>query len=91
MNNVAVTETLKTIGRGIWFSLLGIVVLILTAITTSPSVIEATLTLPVIGTELSAGTAIVAATAMLTKIIDRYIHTSKKTSIAGIAPKFLQR
>jgi len=91
MNNYALKETAKTIARGIWFGLLGIVVLILTVVSTSPDVATATFTLPIFDIVISAGALIVAATAALAKIIDRYRHKSDFNDSNGIAPAFLQR
>ena len=91
MKNYALKETIKTIARGIWFGLLGIVALILTVVSTSPDVAQATFTLPIFDIVISAGALIVAGTAALTKIIDRYRHKSDSTNSNGIAPAFLQR
>ena len=90
MNNYALKETLKTIGRGIWFGLLGIVALLLTVISTSPDVAQATFTLPVFNIVISVGALIVTGTAALAKVVDRYRHKSDSPS-NGIAPTFLQR
>ena len=90
MDYMAIKETLKTVARGIWFGLLGIVVLLLTVLTTSPEVADATITVPVLDITLSAGAAIIAGAAGLAKLIDRYIHKSDSDK-NGIAPTFLQR
>ena len=91
MNNLALKETLKTVVRGIYFGLLGIVALVLTVIASSPDVAQATVTMPIFNITLSVGALIVAGAAGLAKIIDRYIHKSDTTELKGIAPKFLQR
>lgn len=88
MDQHALVETIKTIGRGIYFGLLGIVALVLTVIATSPDVAAATIT--VAGFTLNVGTLIVAGVAALAKIVDRYRHKSDNTSSNGIAPSFLQ-
>lgn len=88
--NVALTETLKTIARGIYFGLLGLVALILTVLISSPDVAQATLTVPVFNFTVSVGTMIVAGAAALLKVIDRYRHKSDSPS-NGIAPSFLQK
>lgn len=88
--NVALKETLKTIARGIYFGLLGLVALILTVIISSPDVAQATLTVPVFNITVSAGTLIVAGAAAALKIVDRYRHMDESPS-KGIAPSFLQR
>lgn len=91
MNNTALKETVKTIARGIWFGLLGVVVLVLTVIASSPEVAQATVMLPIFNITLSVGALIVAGVAGLAKVIDRYIHKSNTTELKGIAPAFLQK
>lgn len=91
MNNLALKETAKTIARGLWFGFLGVVVLVLTVVASSPDVAQATVTVPVFDIPLSVGGLIVAGVAALAKTIDRYIHKSDTTELKGIAPKFLQR
>lgn len=90
MNNFAIKETLKTIARGLWFGLLGVVVLVLTVIVSSPEVAQATVVLPVFNITISVGALIVAGAASLAKVIDRYIHKSDSPS-NGIAPPILQK
>ena len=91
MNNVALLETLKSIGRGLWFAFLGIIVLVLTVIAGSPEIAAATVTVPVLNITLSVGALIVAGVAALAKVIDRYIHKSTNNDLNGIAPSFLQK
>lgn len=91
MNNQALLETFKTIGRGVWFAFLGIVVLVLTVIAGSPEIAAATVTVPVLNITLSVGALIVAGVAALAKVIDRYIHKSQTTELNGLAPPFLQK
>lgn len=91
MKDVALKETIKTVARGVWFGLLGVVVLVLTVVASSPEVAQATVNVPVINFPLSVGTMIVAGVAALAKTIDRYIHKSKGTDLKGIAPPFLQK
>jgi len=91
MNNVGLQETLKTIARGVYFGLLGVVVLVLTVVASSPEVAQATVTLPVFNITLSVGALIVAGAAAAAKVVDRYRHTSTDTKSNGIAPKFLQK
>lgn len=91
MNNVALLETLKTVGRGLWFGLLGIIVLVLTVVAGSPDVAAATVTVPVLNITLSVGALIVAGVAALAKVIDRYVHKSTNNDLNGIAPPFLQK
>lgn len=91
MNNTALIETVKTIARGLWFGLLGVIVLVLTVVASSPEVAQATVTLPIFNITLSVGALIVAGVAALAKIVDRYIHKSKGTDLNGLAPPPLQR
>ena len=90
MSNAA-KETIKTIVRGLYFGLLGIVALVLTVIASSPDVAQATVTLPIFNISLSVGALIIAGAAALAKVIDRYIHKSDTISAKGIAPSFLQK
>lgn len=90
MNTYALKETFKTIARALYFGLLGIIVLVLTVVSTSPDVATATVTLPIFDITLSVGALIVAGTAGLAKIIDRYIHKSNSNA-NGIAPPILQK
>jgi len=91
MNNVALVETLKTVGRGLWFGLLGIIVLVLTVVAGSPEIAAATVTVPVLNITLSVGALIVAGVAALAKVIDRYVHKSTNNDLNGIALPFLQK
>lgn len=91
MNSTALKETAKTILRGLWFGLLGVVALVLTVVASSPDVAQATVTLPIFNISLSVGALIVAGAAALAKVIDRYVHKSDSTELKGIAPSFLQR
>lgn len=88
--SIAYKETLKTIARGVWFGLLGVIVLVLTVVASSTDVAQATVTVPLFDIPLSVGGLIVAGAASLAKIIDRYVHKSSLPS-KGIAPTFLQR
>lgn len=91
MKDAALKETLKTVARGVWFGLLGVVVLVLTVIVGSPEVAQATVNVPVLNFDMSVGTIIIAGAAALAKTIDRYIHKSRNTDLQGLAPSFLQR
>lgn len=91
MNNLALKETLKTIARGVWFGLLGVVVLVLTVLAGSPEIAAATVTVPVLNITLSVGALIVGGVAALAKVIDRYIHKSNTIELNGLAPSILQK
>ena len=90
MNNTALIETAKSIARGVWFALLGVVALILTVIVGSPEIAAATVTVPVLNITLSVGALIVAGVGFLLKALDRYRHKSDSPS-NGLAPSFLQK
>ena len=90
MKNNALLETLKTAARAVYFALLGVVVLVLTVVATSPEVAQATVTIPLFDLTLSVGGLIVAGAGGLAKLIDRYIHKSD-SDLNGIAPNFLQK
>ena len=83
------TETAKSIGRAIYFGLLGVLALILTVVASSPDVAAASI--HVAGFDINVGTTIVAGVALLLKAVDRYRHTSDNTDSKGIAPKLLQQ
>lgn len=89
MSNQGLIETAKSVGRAIYFGLLGVVALILTVVAGSPEVAAADIT--VLGFTVNVGALIVAGVAALAKIVDRYRHTSDSTPSKGIAPSFLQR
>lgn len=89
MSNQGLIETSKSVGRAIYFGLLGVVALILAVIAGSPEVAAADIT--VLGFTVNVGALIVAGVASLAKIVDRYRHTSDSTPSKGIAPSFLQR
>jgi hypothetical protein len=91
MDKNALVESAKTILRGIYFGLLGVVALVLTVVATNPDVAQATVNVPVFDFTLSVGSLIVAGAAAAVKVVDRYRHNSTNTTSNGIAPKFLQR
>jgi len=88
--STALLETIKSAARAVYFALLGVLVLVLTVITTSPDVAQATVTIPGVNLVVSVGALIVAGAGFLAKAIDRYIHKSDSKS-NGIAPNFLQQ
>ena len=91
MDPKALKETVKTIARGIYFGLLGVVALILTVIVSSPEVASATITVPVFDIPVNVGGLIIAGVGFLAKVVDRYRHKSTTTPSNGIAPSFLQK
>lgn len=90
MDRKAVVETIKTALRAVYFAFLGVVVLVLTVVATSPEIAQATVTVPYVNVTLSVGALIVAGAASVAKLIDRYRHKSSNTRSNGIAPSFLQ-
>lgn len=88
-NKKAIVELLKSAGRYVWFALLGVVVVALTALVGAPEVVSATVTIA--GMEISVGFIIVAIIGSVIKGIDLYIHKNKNIDSNGIAPTFLQK
>ena len=89
MNKKALIELLKSAGRYVWFGLLGLVGVALTALVASPEVITATV--DIYGIKLPIGAIILAVVATIVKAIDRYKHLNKDIASNGIAPPFLQK
>lgn len=85
----AIIETLKSIGRGLWFAILGLVVTALTTFATSGAVTEATVNVGNLSINLAF--VIIAVVGFITKAIDTYIHKNENIAINGIAPSFLQK
>lgn len=93
LSTQALVEVVKSTARAVYFGLLGIVVLVLTAIATNGDVAAAQVHLSVLSFNfaLPAGTLVVAGAAGLAKLVDRYVRTSENNNLNGIAPNFLQR
>jgi hypothetical protein len=85
----ALIETLKSIGRGLWFGILGLVVVALTALASSGAVADVTVTVG--GLTVNLAVVIVAVVGFLAKTIDTYIHKNDTLKSNGIAPSFLQK
>lgn len=85
----ALIETLKSIARGLWFGILGLVVVALTALASSGAVTDVTVTVG--GITVNLAIVIVAVVGFLAKTIDTYIHKDKNLKSNGIAPTFLQK
>lgn len=85
----ALIETLKSIGRGLWFGVLGLLVVALTALASSGDISNVTVT--VAGLTVNLSVVILAVVGFLAKSIDTYIHKNDKIDSNGIAPAFLQR
>ena len=85
----ALIETLKSIGRGLWFGILGLVAVALTALATSGAVSD--ITVVVAGVSINLSFVILAVVGFVAKTIDTYIHKNEKINSNGIAPGFLQK
>lgn len=84
----AIIELLKSIGRFVWFSFLGILAAALTMLATSGEIAAITITLA--GFSVNAGVLVAGAVSLTVKAIDRYIHENKNIDSNGIAPNGLQ-
>lgn len=84
----ALIETLKSIGRGLWFGLLGLIVVALTAIVTSGQITD--MGVSVAGFTLNLSVIILAVVAYVIKMLDTYIHNNQNINSNGLAPNFLQ-
>lgn len=85
----ALVETLKSIGRGLWFGVLGLVVVALTALASSGDISNVNVT--VAGLTVNLSVIILAVVGFLAKSIDTYVHKNDHINSNGIAPAFLQR
>lgn len=85
----ALIETLKSIGRGLWFGVLGLIAVALTALSTSGAVSDVTIV--VAGVSINLSFVILAVVGFVAKTIDTYIHKNDKIQSNGIAPSFLQK
>lgn len=85
----ALVETLKSLGRGLWFGILGLVVVALTALATSGAVSD--ITVVVAGVSVNLSFVILAVVGFIAKTIDTYIHKNDNIKSNGIAPSFLQK
>lgn len=85
----ALIETLKSVGRGLWFGILGLIVVALTALASSGAVAD--INVVVGGLTVNLSIIIVAVVGFIAKTIDKYIHEDKSLDSNGIAPTFLQK
>ncbi len=89
MDKKAIIETLKTLGRFVWFGLLGVIVTALTTLCTSGELNNIVVTVG--GISINVAFIVLAIITGIIKMIDSYIHNSNKTELNGIAPNFLQK
>lgn len=85
----ALIETLKSIGRGLWFGVLGLVAVALTALASSGAISD--ITVVVAGVSVNLSFVILAVVGFVAKTIDTYIHKNDNLNSNGIAPSFLQK
>lgn len=85
----ALKETLKSIGRGLWFGVLGLIAVALTALATSGAISD--ITVIVAGVSVNLSFVILAVVGFVAKTIDTYIHKNDNLDSNGIAPSFLQK
>jgi drug/metabolite transporter (DMT)-like permease len=85
----ALIETLKSVGRGLWFGVLGLIAVALTALATSGAVSD--ITVVVAGVSINLSFVILAVVGFVAKTIDTYIHKNDNLDSNGIAPSFLQK
>lgn len=85
----ALIETLKSVGRGLWFGALGLIVVALTAIASSGDISNVNVT--VAGLTVNLSVVIVAVVGFIAKSIDTYVHKNDSIDRNGIAPSFLQK
>lgn len=89
MNIKALIETLKSLGRFIWFGILGVILTALTVLSTSKELSEIVINIG--GMSINASFIVLAIITGVIKMIDSYIHNNEKTPLNGIAPNFLQK
>lgn len=85
----ALIETAKSVGRGLWFGILGLIVVALTALASSGAVADVNVTVGNLTVNLAF--IIVAVVGFIAKSIDTYVHKNDKIDSNGIAPSFLQK
>ena len=85
----ALIETLKSIGRGLWFGILGLVAVALAALASSGAVSD--ITVVVAGVSVNLSFVILAVVGFVAKTIDTCIHKNDNYQSNGIAPSFLQK
>ena len=84
MNKTALTETVKTFGRFIYFGVLGLVATFLASLVAGGTLNDIAITLG--GQSFNVGFVIVVVVAGIAKAIDRYVHTNDNIEANGIAP-----
>lgn len=85
----ALIETLKSLGRGLYFGILGLVAVALTALASSGAITDVTVS--VAGLQVNLAFVILALVGFVAKTIDTYVHKNSSIKSNGIAPEFLQK
>lgn len=85
----ALIETVKSLGRGLYFAILGLVAVALTALASSGAITDVTVVVG--GLSVNLAYVILAVVGFVAKAIDTYVHKNDNYDINGIAPSFLQK
>lgn len=85
----ALVETVKSIARGLYFAILGLIGVALTALATSGAITDVTVSVGSLKVNLAV--VILAAIGFVAKTIDTYVNKNKNIDSNGIAPSFLQK
>lgn len=85
----ALVETVKSIARGLYFAILGLIGVALTALATSGAITDVTVVVG--GFSVNLAVVILAAIGFVAKTIDTYVRKNTNIDSNGIAPNFLQK
>lgn len=85
----ALIETLKSLGRGLWFGFLGLLVVALLALVSSGAISD--INVVINGITINLSFVLLAVIGFIAKSIDTYVHNNQKIAANGIAPAFLQK
>lgn len=85
----ALLETLRSVGRGLWFGILGLIVVALTALASSGAITDVSVNVG--GLTINLAYVILAVVGFVAKAIDTYVHKNENLPSNGIAPSFLQK
>lgn len=88
LNGKALKEVVKSVGRFIYFGLLGLAGALITSLLANESLANSYVTIQ--GMKISVGFLIIAGLSALLKLVDRY-KKYDSTRSNGIAPEFLQK
>ncbi len=85
----ALLEVVKSLGRFVWFGLLGVVVSALTLVSTNS--FGGVIGFSIMGQYIDVAPFVAMLAGFTAKSLDVYIHNNKDIGMNGIAPGFLQR